>query len=598
MRFFPIVFLLGWMSQLSMFSQDLRIRDIVFEGNEILEDDELLAQMNTQPKKSLEKLFFWKKRPDLIASAFDEDITRLVSYYNRNGFLNPAISFDIDTSKSGKLAEITIMIDENVFVKTGELKIILKGDSITTALIDSLRPRLPVRTGQRFRDADLFEAESMIKRALSDHGYPFARVSRTITLDDEKLSAGIVSEVEAGERSWFGEVTITGDSLVPEMFIEKYLLFSEGGLYMQQKVDSTQQDLFGTDLFQYVVIAARKDSVQNNRIPMEILLKELPRWKLEAGAGYGSEDKLRLAAELTRLNFLGGARRLIVNAKTSYFMPFSLDVRFVQPDILIPRLDFVLNPFYLREREISYRIDRMGGAVRLLYQFRNYLNAHFSYSYERDRILELTDLEADSSELKHNKSVFSLGGGHNTSDDPFYPSKGQRIDGTISLSGLGYSGAVHFYKAELSYVRYFPIAEDVVFATRLHAGILQTTRGNQRTPIEERFYLGGASSLRGWGRRRISPLNESGIQLGGNTMAEASAELRFPLYELLHGAIFVDAGNVWYESYYYDLSDLRYNVGVGLRLRTPIGPVRLDFATPVINDGFNLQFFISIGHAF
>lgn len=598
MRFFTIVFLLVWINHLSIFSQDLRVRDIVFTGNEIIDDEELLAQMNTQPKKSLEKLFFWKKRPDFIASVFDDDINRLTSYYNRNGFLNPDISFNIDTSSSGKLAEIKIMITENDFVKTGDLKITLEGDSITAVLLDSLKPQLPIKTGQRFRDANVFEAELMIKRLLSDRGYPFTRINRTISVSDEETSAGVDLRVDAGERSWFGEVTITGDSLVPEKFIEKYLLFSEGGLYMQRKVDSTQQDLFGTDLFQYVVIAARKDSVQDNRIPMEIVLRELPRWKLEAGAGYGSEDKLRLAAELTKLNFLGGARRLIVNAKTSYFMPFSIDVRFVQPDILIPRLDFVINPFYLREREISYRIDRIGGAARLLYQFRNYLNAHFSYSYERDRILELTDLEADSADLKHNKSIFSLGGEHNTSDDPFYPSKGQRIDGTISLSGLGYSGAVHFYKVELSYVRYFTIAEDVVFATRLHAGILQTTRDNQRTPIEERYYLGGASSLRGWGRHRISPLNESGIQLGGNTMAEGSAELRFPVYELLHGALFVDAGNVWYDSYYYDLGDLRYNAGVGVRLRTPIGPVRLDFATPVINDGFNLQFFISIGHAF
>lgn len=598
MRICLIVSLMAWMSALPLFSQDLRIRDVVFEGNETLEDDELLAQMNTQPKKSLEKLFFWKKRPDFITSAFNEDISRLVSFYNRNGFLYPEISFDIDTSNSGKLADITISIDENEYVITGNLQISLEGDEITKALLDSLTPRLPVKTGKRFRDADIFEAETMIKRSFSDHGYPFTSIARTINLDDEKLAATVVMQVKAGERSWFGEVTISGDSLVPEKFIRKYLLFNEGGLYMQQKIDSTQQDLFDTDLFQYVVIAARKDSVENSKIPMEIVLKELPRWKLEAGAGYGTEDKLRLAAELTKLNFLGGARRLIVNAKTSYFMPFSLDVRFVQPDILIPRLDFVLNPFYLREREISYTIDRMGGAVRLLYQFRNYVNAHFSYSYERDRILELTDLQADSSELKHNKSVFSLGGEHNTSDDPFYPSRGQRLDGTISLSGLGYSGAVHFYKAELSYARYFSIAEDVVFATRLHTGILQTTRARQRTPIEERFYLGGASSLRGWGRHRISPLNESGIQLGGNTMAEISAELRFPVYELLHGAIFLDAGNVWYDSYYYDFSELHYNTGLGLRVRTPIGPIRLDFATPVINDGFDFQFFLSVGHAF
>jgi outer membrane translocation and assembly module TamA len=81
-------------------------------------------------------------------------------------------------------------------------------------------------------------------------------------------------------------------------------------------------------------------------------------------------------------------------------------------------------------------------------------------------------------------------------------------------------------------------------------------------------------------------------------MLEAGVELRFPVYDILHGAVFADAGNVWSPSYRYSLSDIHYDAGVGLRVKTPIGPVRLDFATPVINDKAGLQFFISVGNAF
>ncbi|MGE5419686.1 MAG: outer membrane protein assembly factor [Chloroflexota bacterium] len=575
-----------------------RIRDVNFKGNEILTDDELLSQMNTQPKKSLEKLFFWKKRPDFIVSALDEDITRLVSYYNRNGFLQPEISYSLDSSRSGRLIDITLNITENEYVQTGSVEFNLAGDKLTKALLDSLRARVPLKKGQRFRDEDVFETGNILKRSFSDHGYPFTTLEHAISLRDGNSYADITFNLNAGQMSYFGSVTISGDSLIPERFMRKYVSFSEGGLYKQNKIDSTQQDIFGTDLFRFVVIASKKDSVENDRIPIEILVKELPRWKLEAGAGYGTEDKLRLAAELTKLNFLGGARRFIVNGKTSYYMPFSLDIRFVQPDFLFSRLDLVLNPFILREREISYTIDRMGGGIRFIYTFRNNFSSHFSYAFERDRILKISDITIDSTELKHNKSVFSLGGELNLANDPFYPSKGYKLEGTASLAGLGYSAAVHFYKLEISYVKYFTLDKDVILATKFRTGVLQTTKKIQSTPIEERFYLGGASSLRGWGRHRISPLNESGIALGGNTMMEESAELRFPIYELLHGAIFIDAGNVWYNSYSYNFKSVRYDAGLGLRLRTPIGPVRLDFATPVINDRFNLQFFISVGQAF
>jgi outer membrane protein insertion porin family len=499
------------------------------------------------------------------------------------------------------LITIDINIKENEFVQTGNIEINLRGnqeEGDQKELLDSVESVIPLKTGKRFLDDDVFKTETMLKKSFSNHGYPFTTLKRAIALRENGKVADISFDLNTGKRSFFGNISIKGDSIITEKFIRKYLLFSEGELYRQNKIDSTQQDIFGTDLFQYVVIASKKDSVQGDRIPVEITVKELPRWKLETGIGYGTEDKLRLAFELTKLNFIGGARRLIINGKTSYFLPFSFDVRFVQPDFLLTRLDLILNPFYLREREISYTIDRMGGGIRLLYRFRNNLSTHFSYSFERDRLLELSDLQINPSELKHNKSVFSIGGELNTSDNLFYPSSGHKIQADASLAGLGFAGKVNYYKLVLSYIRYISFSKDMILATRISGGVLQTIGTDKNTPIEERFYLGGASSLRGWGRHRISPPGENGLLLGGNTMTEGSVELRFPIYDILHGALFVDAGNVWYKSYSMDPGSLHYDAGMGLRVRTPIGPVRLDLATPVINDRFNLQFFISVGNAF
>jgi outer membrane protein assembly complex protein YaeT len=568
------------------------------DGNDILNDDELLDQMNTQPKKSLEKIMFWKKRPDFIMSAFEADIDRLRSYYHRNGFLDPEISFNIDSLRSGKLVDITINIIENEFVRTGSVIIDLAGDMSAAPVMDSVRPIMPLKPGERFTDENVFHTETMIRDAFSDNGYPFINADYKINVERDSLIADVFFNAVTGNKSFFGDVTVTGDSLIPERFIRKYQRFSTGEMYSQQKVDSTQQELYGTGLYQYVVIASKKDSVENNRIPVEIVVKELPRWKLETGIGYGSEDQVRLSAEITRRNFLGGARKLILDAKTSYFLPFSFEFRFVQPDFLLPKMDLIINPFYLRERRPGYRIDRGGGGVNLVYKISRKLDANLSYAFEHDRIIELIDTRLDPSELKHNKSVFSLGTRYNSTNDLFYPSSGHKIEVTTSLAGLGYSSAVHYYKAEALFVKYFSLAEDLVLATKIKSGVIEPTRRDQRTPVEERFLLGGASSLRGWPRYGISPLSESGVALGGNTMLEGSAELRFPVYEIVHGALFADAGNAWTNSYQYDLGSIHYNAGLGIRVRTPIGPLRLDFATPVISDDFSFQFFISIGHAF
>jgi outer membrane protein assembly complex protein YaeT len=597
MRVFLIIIISYFLLEAAGMAQG-RVKGVHFEGNDILEDDELLDQMNTQPKKSLEKILFWKKRPDFIMSAFEADIDRLRSYYQRNGFLDPEISFSIDSLRSGKLVDLTITIAENEFVRNGRIRIDLTGDMAAAPIMDSVRSVIPLKTGERFTDENVFLTENMITDAFSDNGYPFISADYNINVNRDSLIADVFFNASTGNKSFFGDVTITGDSLIPERFIKKYQRFSTGEMYSQQKVDSTQQDLYGTNLYQYVVLTSKKDSVEENRIPVEIVVKELPRWKLETGIGYGSEDRIRLAAELTRRNFLGGARKLILDVKTSYFLPFSFDIRFVQPDFLLPKLDLIINPFYLRERRPGYRIDRGGGGVNLVYKITRKLDANLSYAFEHDRIIEILDTRLDPSELKHNKSVFSLGSRYNSTNDLFYPSTGYKIEVTTSLAGLGYRNAVHYYKAEATFIKYFSLAEDLVLATKIKTGVIETTRREQRTPVEERFLLGGASSLRGWPRFGISPLTENGVALGGNTMLEGSAELRFPVYEIVHGAVFADAGNAWRNSYQYDLESIHYNAGIGLRIRTPIGPLRLDFATPVISDNFSFQFFISIGHAF
>ena len=102
-------------------------------------------------------------------------------------------------------------------------------------------------------------------------------------------------------------------------------------------------------------------------------------------------------------------------------------------------------------------------------------------------------------------------------------------------------------------------------------GVLATN-----VPFFKRYFLGGSSSLRGWGRFEVSPLTMLGQPIGGHSMFESSGEVRIPVVGQLSAVLFVDAGNVWYESFDINLDDLRVSAGPGLRYRTPIGPVRVD----------------------
>ena len=127
-------------------------------------------------------------------------------------------------------------------------------------------------------------------------------------------------------------------------------------------------------------------------------------------------------------------------------------------------------------------------------------------------------------------------------------------------------------------------------------------------PFFKRYFLGGATNLRGWGRFEVSPLSGGGLPIGGASFVNLSAELRTPVWRSLGVVLFVDGGNVWQDPWDFKVGDLRYDVGPGLRYQTPIGPIRADLGyqlTPspglLVNgtsEARRVRFHFSIGQAF
>ena len=112
------------------------------------------------------------------------------------------------------------------------------------------------------------------------------------------------------------------------------------------------------------------------------------------------------------------------------------------------------------------------------------------------------------------------------------------------------------------------------------------------------FYSGGSNSVRGWMRQELGPTDEQGIPTGGSTLFEGSVEWRQRFIGSFGGVAFLDFGNVWQEEYAFKPSEIRYAAGVGMRYRTPIGPMRFDIARPVFDEENTWQWHLSVGHAF
>jgi outer membrane translocation and assembly module TamA len=123
--------------------------------------------------------------------------------------------------------------------------------------------------------------------------------------------------------------------------------------------------------------------------------------------------------------------------------------------------------------------------------------------------------------------------------------------------------------------RYFQLGRRGVWANRVQAGTLAGADGS-RIPFFKRYFVGGSTSVRGWGRYQVSPLSGSGLPIGGRTMMEVSTEARMGIRGRLSGVLFVDGGNVWADAWKTGPGGLRWAAGPGLRFDTPIGPMRID----------------------
>ena len=154
-----------------------------------------------------------------------------------------------------------------------------------------------------------------------------------------------------------------------------------------------------------------------------------------------------------------------------------------------------------------------------------------------------------------------------------------------------------------------PLGRRMVAAQRLRVATIDAPEPTDASvPFFKRYFLGGSTSLRGWGRYSVSPLTTSGTPLGGLTLLEASTEVRVPITGKFRAVVFVDAGNVWAEPWRFGPDRIRVDVGPGLRYDTPIGPARLDFGyqlTPIdglVVDGKpesrRWRVHLSIGQAF
>jgi len=593
-------------ASLSAAAEEYRLSALTFTGNHFFSHRALSEQMITRIPSPW-KRFLLGKSAEYSEPLLQQDVKTLTAFYQREGFIDVQVNRELAFNDRNQTVAVNIVIQEGKPVSIDRIEHhFAHDDSSSRPYLNKVfrdeKGKLVLSRGQRFRDEAIQQDKTALTAALSNNGYLYAQVAVKPVLRESDYLADLFFEIDQGPLCRFGPISVSGNHRTDSSLIVKQVAFKPNDRYSQEVVQRSQRFIYQLGLFQYVTIKVSTNESHHHVLPVELIVKEAPRLTTKLGVGYGREEQLRFSGDLRFLNALGGGRSLSLTAKHSKLEPYNILLKLIQPAFIHPGAFLSLSPFSRSEKEPGFSIKRYGADFSYQQRFSYYTDGSVSYVYERDRlsVSEMTLAEAlKNQDIKlYNKSSVTFGWVNDRSYPLFQPQRGWYHAATLTLTGVGLQSDFHFLRWIFESRKYTKLMEGYVFAMRAKIGSMKPLYEDKVTPLEERFYSGGSNSVRGWGRSMLGPVSSVNKPLGGNSQAEASAELRYPLYKMLHGVVFYDIGNVWSDYLTFPWSELRHACGAGLRFQTPIGPIRLDLAWPLGQGKSPMQVHISIGQAF
>jgi outer membrane protein insertion porin family/translocation and assembly module TamA len=542
----------------------------------------------------------WGTKRYFSRERFDADLKRIVAFYQDRGYPDAKVaSFDVKLNNAQDAAAVTINIDEGQPIVVEQIEY-LGFDVVSARGLVALKNRVPLKVGAPIDRALAQASRETVLDAVKDHGYPYAAIRLTERPGSTDRARILTMTATLGTLAKFGEVHVVGNKDVSDHIVERQLTFRPGDRFRLSQLQESQRHLYQLQTFQFANVETdTSEGQQPESVPIKVTLTEGKPQKVNFGLGYGSEEKARASIDWRHVNFLGGARTLQVESKYSS-LTSGVKTSFRQPYLFGPRLDLLASGQFWHDNEPAFTLNTTGGRLTLeralarsapVSQRAPLTTLSLTYTNEYEDY-QVTDLALHTPSFYKNLialgfdpltgkgsgtlSSLDLDVHRSTADTTVNARQGYGLSGHFEQAGRVLGGTYEFFETILEARYYVPVGKSVV-AIKARGGSIGTLTGdsNLAVPFFRRYFLGGASSLRGWGRYEVAPL-DAGRPIGGHTMIESSAELRAPLWGNLSGVLFADVGNVWQNAWDFNVNDLRYDVGPGLRYATPIGPIRVD----------------------
>ena len=457
--------------------------------------------------------------------------------------------------------------------------------------------------GAPYQAEAIVAARENLESFFRNRGFLEAAVEVEAPVDPESPEAEVVFRIRRGSYFTVGGIIVAGLDITRESVIRGRLPFEEGDPLGSGDLLEIRRRLVSMGIFRTVEVDLLEPEEPVSERNVLIRVVEGPRTGIGYGAGYSEREQLRGEAEWTRNNLFG------LNHTLSLFGRLSLKgsrlvATYRGAESVAGEVPVFVSAFREAQDRESLDFIRSGLGVQLTRRVFG-RNLFLRYDFTTS---ELFDLKIDPNQIDRRfadnlwLSAVSASMVSDTRDDPVDPRRGRFGIVDVEWSAALLGSRAPFVKGLTQQYLFLPIGGEVVLAAAARLGLAWTMGEDEPAlaPITERFFAGGATTLRGFRLDRAGPLDESGYPLGGNMLVIGNIEVRFPIFGSLRGAVFSDHGGVYSEVESFRARNLGHNAGAGLRWNTPLGPVRFDYGVRIgaIGDGRRGQWHFTIGHAF
>jgi outer membrane protein insertion porin family len=537
---------------------------------------------------------------------FDEDKDRLADFYRNEGY----IDFELKDVQFDQIAPnkmiVRFVISEGKRYRVGQVGV--KGNKLfsTEELLKGQRTKdgkkttrgLQMTVGEIFTPKGLARDREKIEDMYGSRGYIEARITPIRNANTETGTIDLVYEIEEGEKAYIEKIEIKGNTKTKDRVIRRELAVSPGEVFDMVRVKVSTNRLTGLNYFEKV--EARPDDTEiPNRKNLIIAVDERNTGNFTMGAGFSTVDNLVGFVELNQGNFdlfnppyfTGAGQKFRLRAqigteRQDYLMSF------IEPWFLGRKLALGVDLYHRDLNYLSTEYDQIitGTTIGLTRTLgSDFLIGGLSYTIQNVGIHNVSPSASEEIKAEEGDRIVSKIGATLAYDTRFFqgllPVKGQRTELTTELAGGPFGGETDFFKWKVSHARYFKgFYEGHILELIGVLGVVESYGDSPDVPLFDRWFLGGAYSLRGYDYRDVGPKDSTGEPIGGNTYWFGSAEYSVPIIERLRFAVFYDIGNVYRDSYDFDFGNYSDNWGVGIRLNLPIGPLRLDYGIPITHD--------------